>query len=130
MKTTKQRKHTDEDVIVGGESFRIPRKINDNVAIGGEKNQGLKTLERVGFDFSGFGMNLQVPEKPSDAVKELKKPLAAEDPKLKTSDIDMEVPQKAPVKGTSHGDDNKVASALIPEVDKSPRKSPPKAKSG
>ncbi len=125
VRTTRQRKHTDEDVIVGDQCFRIPRKINDNIETGSEEGQGLKTLERVGINLSGFGsgLDLRVPPVQGPGRIEVKKNLS-----LKANDIDMEVPHKAPVKGVSHGDDKEKASGMLPK--KPAVKSPPKAKSG
>ncbi len=65
-RTMKQLRHTDEDVIVGGHAYRLPRKINDNVATCSEEDQGLQTLKRLGIDFSWFGPNF-VPAKPESA---------------------------------------------------------------
>ncbi len=66
VRTTHQKRHTDEDVIVGGQAYRLPRKINDNVASCSGEEQGAQTLKRLGIDFSGFGLNI-VPAKPESA---------------------------------------------------------------
>ena len=62
VRTMQQKRHTDEDVIVGGNAYRLPRRINDNVASCSGEEQGAQTLKRLGIDLSGFGLNI-VPAK-------------------------------------------------------------------
>lgn len=74
-RTMKQKRHTDEDVIVGGHAFRLPRELNDNVASCEGEEQGRQTLARLGIDFSGFGPNLvRVKPKDVEVVKPEKRP--------------------------------------------------------
>ncbi len=114
LKKSEQLKHTDEDVIVNGECYRIPRTVNDNITNLTEEAQGRATLDKVGITMEGMtGLGLKMVEK------------VAKMEDIPVNDISKEIPHATPVKGVAHVE--KKSSVLLPEVKK---KIPPVKKSG